>query len=73
MPRNLEVTDFGPREGISQEDQGAAFGWFRLPALSTGLTDIRYLVFELRDGLIAKYPFPENTFDVATPSRTRGS
>jgi ketosteroid isomerase-like protein len=75
MHRNLEVTAFGPREVISEGSRAAAFGWFRLRALPTGRTvDISYSVFfELRDGLIAKYHFLENTFDVATAFRVGGS
>lgn len=75
MHRNLEVTAFGPREVISQGDKGAAFGWFRLHSLSTGKTaDIAYSIFfELRDGLIVKYHFLENTFDVAAAFRVDGS
>jgi len=74
MHRNLEVTAFGPREVISEGNKGAAFGWFRLHALSTGRTaDISYSIrFELRDGLIVKYHFLENTFDVATAFRSSG-
>jgi ketosteroid isomerase-like protein len=75
MHRNLEVTAFGPREVISQGDKGAAFGSFRLHALSTGRTvDISYSIFfELRNGLIVKYHFLENTFDVAVAFRAGGS
>jgi ketosteroid isomerase-like protein len=75
MHRNLEVTAFGPREVISEGNKAAAFGWFRLHALSTGRTvDISYSVrFELRDGLIVKYHFLENTFDVASAFRKGSS
>jgi ketosteroid isomerase-like protein len=75
MHRNLEVTAFGPREVISDGDKAAAFGWFRLRALSTGRTgDISYSIrFELREGLIIKYHFLENTFDVAAAFRADGS
>jgi ketosteroid isomerase-like protein len=75
MHRNLEVTAFGPREVISEGNKAAAFGWFRLRALSTGRTaDISYSIrFELRDGLIIKYHFLENTFDVAAAFRAGGS
>lgn len=68
MHRNLEVTAFGPLEVISEGNKAAAFGWFRLHALSTGRTvDISYSIrIELKDGLIVKYHFLENTFDVAT-------
>lgn len=74
MHRNLEVTAFGPREVISEGNKAAAFGWFRLYALSTGRTaDIAYAIrFELRDGLIVRYHFLENTFDVAAAFRSSG-
>jgi 3-oxoadipate enol-lactonase len=74
MHRNLEVTSFGPREVISEGNKAAAFGWFRLHALTTGRTmDIAYSIrFELRDGLIVKYHFLENTFDVATAFHSGG-
>ena len=75
MHRNLEVTAFGPREVISEENRAAAFGWFRLRALPTGRTvDISYSIFfELRGGLIVRYHFLENTFDVAGAFRMDGS
>jgi ketosteroid isomerase-like protein len=75
MHRNLEVAAFGPREVITQGSKGAAFGWFRLHALSTGRTaDISYSIFfELRDGLIVKYHFLENTLDVARTFYAGGS
>ena len=75
MHRNLEVTTFGPREVISEGNKAAAFGWFRLQALSTGRAmDISYsILFELRDGLIVRYHFLENTFDVAAAFRAGGS
>ena len=74
MHRNLEVIAFGAREVISEGNKGAAFSWFRLHALSTGRTvDISYSIrFELRDGLIVKYHFLENTFDVATAFHAGG-
>jgi ketosteroid isomerase-like protein len=75
MHRNLEVTAFGPREVISEGSRAAAFGWFRLHALPTGrIADISYSIFfELRDGLIVRYHFLENTFDVAASFRAGGS
>ena len=75
MHRNLEVIAFGPREVISEENKAAAFGWFRLHALSTGrLADISYAIkLELREGLIVKYYFLENTFDVAGAFRAKGA
>jgi hypothetical protein len=58
-----------------RREKAAAFGWFRLRALSTGRTaDIAYsLLFERRDGLIVKYHFLENTFDVAATFQVGGS
>lgn len=49
-------------------------GWFRLHALPNGQTvDISYsIMFDLRDGLIVKYHFLENTFDVAAAFRSDG-
>ncbi|MBV8066440.1 MAG: MBL fold metallo-hydrolase, partial [Candidatus Eremiobacteraeota bacterium] len=75
MHRNLEISEFGPLEVISNGDRAAAFGWFRLAASSTGRTaDISFAVnFEVRDGRIVKYHFVENTFDVAAAFRTGGS
>jgi ketosteroid isomerase-like protein len=74
MHRNLEITAFGPREVISEGNKAVAFGWFRLHALSTGRTvDVSYSIrFELQDGLIVKYHFLENTFDIATAFHSGG-
>jgi ketosteroid isomerase-like protein len=74
MHRNLEVIAFGTRVVIAEGDKAAAFGWFRLHALSTGRTvDIPYsIMLELRNGLIVKYHFLENTFDVALAFRIDG-
>lgn len=74
MHRNLEVTGFGPRDVIVDGDHAAAFGTFRLHALSTGRTlDIPYAIqVECRDGLITKYHFLENTLDVASAFRSGG-
>jgi|SRR5579863_5380829 ketosteroid isomerase-like protein len=75
MHKNLEVTAYGERRVISQGDQTAAFGWFRLRSLSTGRSaDIAYAIYvEVRDGLIVKYHFVENTFDVANTFRVGGA
>jgi ketosteroid isomerase-like protein len=75
MHRNLDVTAYGERRVISQGDQTAAFGWFRLRSLSTGRSaDIAYAIYvEMRDGLIVKYHFIENTFDVANTFRVSGA
>jgi len=74
MHRNLEVTAHGPREVISQGNRAAAFGWFRFQALSTGRTaEVAYAIrFELRNGLIARYHFLENTLNVAAAFRSSG-
>ena len=75
MHRNLDVTAYGDRRVISQGEQAAAFGWFRLRSLTTGRSaDIAYAIYvEMRDGLIVKYHFVENTFDVANTFRVSGS
>jgi ketosteroid isomerase-like protein len=75
MHRNLDVTAYGSRRVVSEGDRAAAFGWFRLHSLSTGrFADIGYAIyFELREGLIVKYHFIENTFDVASAFRVGGS
>jgi glyoxylase-like metal-dependent hydrolase (beta-lactamase superfamily II)/ketosteroid isomerase-like protein len=75
MHRNLEITEFGPLDVISNGDKAAAFGWFRLEASSTGRTaEISFGVnFEVHDGRIVKYHFVENTFDVAGAFRTDGA
>ena len=75
MHRNLEVVALGPREVISEGSKAAAFGWFRLRALATNVTvDISYsILVELRAGLIIRYHFLENTFDVAGAFRSDGS
>lgn len=75
LHRNLQVTTFGPREVISDGNKAAAFGWFQLHALPTGRTaDISYsILFELRDGLIVRYHFLENTLDVANAFRAGGT
>jgi ketosteroid isomerase-like protein len=75
MHRNLDVVAYGPRLVLSEGNRAAAFGWFRLHSLATGRSaDIGYsILLELRDGLIAKYHFLENTFDVAATFRVGGS
>jgi ketosteroid isomerase-like protein len=74
MHSNLEVTAYGPREVVSEGNKAAAFGWFRLHALTTGRAiDIAYaILFELRNGKIIRYQFLENTFDVAAAFRDGG-
>lgn len=75
MHSNLDVVAFGPRDVITDCQRGAAFGWFRLRARSSGRSaDISYAIqFEVLDGRIAKYHFLENTFDVAAAFRAGGA
>ena len=75
MHRNLEVSAYGPREVIYEGNRAAAFGWFRLHALTTDhIIDIAYSIrFEILDGRFVKYHFLENTFDVASAFRTGGA
>lgn len=75
MHQNLEIVASGPREVISQGAKAAAFGWFRLRALATDqIVDISYsILFEVLAGLIIRYHFLENTFDVAGAFRRDGS
>ncbi|WP_298257701.1 nuclear transport factor 2 family protein [Bradyrhizobium sp.] len=74
LHQNLEVTAYGPRTVISDGGKAAAFGWFRLRALSTGRTiDVGYAVLaEVKEGLITKYQFVENTCAVADAFRIAG-
>lgn len=75
MHRNLDIKAYGERQVISEGIRAAAFGWFRLHSVATGRSsDIAYAIFlEMRDGLIAKYHFIENTFDVANTFRVGGA
>ena len=75
MHRNLDVTAYGPRRVVSEGNHSAAFGWFRLPSLSTGA----FGRYRIRDLLrTARWTnrqdhFVENTFDVANTFRVGGS
>ena len=75
MHKNLDVTAYGDRQVISEGNRAAAFGWFRLRSVATiRSSDIAYAIYlEMRDGLIAKYHFIENTFDVANTFRVGGA
>ena len=75
MHRNLEVTAFGPREVISRRRQGGRIRMVPAPRLVDRPDRGHFLfdLFELRDGLIVKYHFLENTFDVAAAFRCGGS
>jgi ketosteroid isomerase-like protein len=75
MHANLEVTGFGPREVVGDDQRAAVFGWFGLRSRPSG-REIRSafsVLVEQRDGKIARYQFLENTFDVALAFRDSGS
>jgi ketosteroid isomerase-like protein len=75
MHANLDVTGFGPREIVGDDQRAAVFGWFGLRPRPAG-QEIRSafsVLVEQRDGKIARYQFLENTFDVALAFRDRGS
>jgi uncharacterized protein len=75
MHANLDVTAFGPREIVGDEEHAAVFGWFELRSRPSGRkARIAFsLLLEARDGKIARYQFLENTFDVALAFRSAGS
>jgi ketosteroid isomerase-like protein len=75
MHANLDVTAFGPREIVGDEEHAAVFGWFELRARPSGRkARIAFsLLLEARDGKIARYQFLENTFDVALAFRSAGT
>ena len=75
MHANLDVTGFGPREIVGDDQRAAVFGWFGLRSRPAG-REVRSafsVLLEQRDGKIARYQFLENTFDVALAFRDRGS
>jgi ketosteroid isomerase-like protein len=66
MHANLDVTGFGPREIVGDDQHAAVFGWFGLRSRA-GAGEVRSafsVLLEQRDGKIAQYQFLENTFDV---------
>jgi ketosteroid isomerase-like protein len=72
---NLEVTGFGPREIVGDDQRAAVFGWFGLRSRPAG-REVRIafsVLVEGRDGKIARYQFLENTFDVSLAFRAGGS
>jgi ketosteroid isomerase-like protein len=75
MHANLDVTAFGPREIVGDNERAAVFGWFELRSRPSGRkARIAFsLLLEARDGKIARYQFLENTFDVALAFRSAGS
>ena len=75
MHSNLEVTGFGPREIVGDDQRAAVFGWFGLRSRPAG-RDVRIafsVLVEGRDGKIARYQFLENAFDVSLAFRSGGS
>jgi ketosteroid isomerase-like protein len=75
MHANLDVTGFGPREIIGDEQRAAVFGWFGLRPRAAG-REVRIafsVLVEGREGKIGRYQFLENTFDVALAFRSGGS
>jgi ketosteroid isomerase-like protein len=75
MHSNLDVTRFGPREIVGDDERAAVFGWFGLRSRPAGReVRIAYSVLvEGREGKIARYQFLENTFDVSLAFRSGGS
>jgi ketosteroid isomerase-like protein len=75
MHSNLDVTEYGPREVVGDDQRAAVFGWFGLRSRPAGRkARIAFSVLvESRDGKIARYQFLENTFDVALAFRSGGS
>jgi ketosteroid isomerase-like protein len=75
MHSNLDVTGFGPREIVGDDQRAAVFGWFGLRPRPAG-QEVRIafsVLVEERDGKIAHYQFLENTFDVSRAFRSGGS
>jgi ketosteroid isomerase-like protein len=75
MHSNLDVTRFGPREIVGDDQRAAVFGWFGLRSRPAG-REVRIafsVLVEARDGKIARYQFLENTFDVSCAFRSGGS
>jgi ketosteroid isomerase-like protein len=75
MHSNLDVTGFGPRQIVDDDQRAAVFGWFGLRSRPAG-REVRIafsVLVEGRDGKIARYQFLENTFDVSLAFRSGGS
>lgn len=75
MHANLDVTGFGPREIVGDDQRASVFGWFGLRSRPAG-REVRSafsVLLEQRDGKIARYQFLETTFDVALAFRDSGS
>lgn len=72
---NLDVTGFGTREIVGDDERAAVFGWFGL-RFRPGGREVRSafsVLVEERGGKIARYQFLENTFDVALAFRSGGT
>jgi ketosteroid isomerase-like protein len=75
MHANLDVTGFGPREVVGDDQRAAVFGWFGLRSRVSG-REVRSafsVLLEQREEKIARYQFLENTFDLALLFRDGGS
>ena len=75
MQSNLDVTGFGPRVIVGDDQRAAVFGWFGLRSRPSG-REVRVafsVLVEGRDGKIARYQFLENTFEVSLAFRSGGS
>ena len=75
MHSNLDVTGFGPREIVGDDQRAALFGWFGLRSRPAG-REVRVafsVLVEGHEGKIARYQFLENSFDVALGFRRGGS
>ena len=75
MHSNLDVTGFGRREIVGDDQRAAVFAWFGLRSRSAG-REVRIafsVLVEERDGKIGRYQFLENTFDVSLAFRSGGS
>jgi ketosteroid isomerase-like protein len=75
MHSNLDVTGFGSREIVADDQRAGVFGWFALRSRPDGReARIAFSVLvEGRDGKIVRYQFLENTFDVSLAFRSAGS
>lgn len=75
LVQSVEVLRFEPRDYIAQDGKVAVFGYFKYRARSTGKdmeTDWA-IHAQMKDGLIARYHFYENTFAIAEAFRHSGS
>jgi hypothetical protein len=75
MHANLDVTGFGPRQIVGDDERAAVFGWFSLRSRPEGreIASAFSVQLQQRDGKIGHYQFLENTFDVALAFQSGGS